>query len=169
MKKLLPLLLCLAMICTAFIGCDSGVDGESSSTASEAPATSNTNSSEEEATSDQGKDLPAMWDNATYKEDVTLGEGAKTVTVKVEAEGHSINVTVKTDAATLGEALLALNLIAGEEGAYGLYVKTVNGILADYDVDGTYWGFYQNGEYMMTGVDATNISGGESFELVRTK
>ena len=52
---------------------------------------------------------------------------------------------------------LANNLIAGEEGAYGLYVKTVNGITADYDKDQTYWAFYIDGEYAVSGVDTTDI------------
>ena len=35
--------------------------------------------------------------------------------------------------------LLSLDLIAGDEGEYGLYVKTVNGITADYETDGMYF------------------------------
>ncbi len=112
---------------------------------------------------------PDLWADALYTEDTELGQGAKTVTVQVATEEKSINFTVHTDADTLGDALLELGLIAGEESEYGLYVKKVNGILADYDVDQTYWGFFCGGEYMMTGVDGTEISGGESYELVRTK
>ena len=51
----------------------------------------------------------------------------------------------------------------GEDGQYGLYVKTVNGITADYDVDGTYWAFYINGEYAMSGVDVTDIAAGSTY------
>ena len=58
-----------------------------------------------------------------------------------------------------------LELITGEQGEYGLYVKTVNGVTADYDKDGTYWAFYINGEYGMTGVDVTTITEGESYSL----
>lgn len=110
-----------------------------------------------------------LWASATYLKDTTFGEGAKTVTVKVIADGKSVTFTVKTDAATLGDALLAHNLIAGDEGQYGLYVKVVNGITADYDVDQSYWGFSKNGEYMMTGVDGTAIADGETYELTYTK
>jgi hypothetical protein len=111
----------------------------------------------------------SLWDSATYKEDTTLGEGAKTVVVEVKVEDKSVNFTIKSDAETLGEALLSHNLITGEESEFGLYIKTVNGILADYDVDGSYWGFFKNGEYMMSGVDTTKFSDGEHYELVRTK
>ena len=110
-----------------------------------------------------------LWKDATYLEDAEFGEGAKTVKVKVIAEDKSVTFTVKTDAATLGEALLAHNLIAGDQGDFGLYVKVVNGITADYDVDQSYWGFSKNGEYMMTGVDGTAIADGEVYELTYTK
>ena len=48
---------------------------------------------------------------------------------------------------------------------YGLYIKSVNGIVADYDVDATYWAFYINGEYAMTGVEMTPIAEGDSYLL----
>ena len=63
------------------------------------------------------------------------------------------------------EALLAEGLIEGENGAYGLYVKKVNGIVADYDIDKTYWAFYINGEYAMSGVDTTEIVEGATYSF----
>ena len=113
--------------------------------------------------------LPAIWKTATYTEDTELGEGSKTFMFKVDAEGYSITFTVHTDANTVGEALLALGLIEGEDSQYGLYVKTVNGMLADHDVDGTYWSFYVNGEYAMSGVDTTDITEGFTYSFVRAK
>ncbi len=109
------------------------------------------------------------WETATYLKDTTLGSGSKTVVVEVKADGSSVNFTVKTDKETVGEALLEHNLIAGDQGEYGLYVKAVNGIIADYDTDKTYWGFYVNGEYAMTGVDVTKIEEGATYKLERTK
>ena len=86
------------------------------------------------------------------------GLGEKVFALQVtDKEGNVTSVTVCTDAATVGEALAELAIIAGEESEWGLYVKTINGITADYNVDGTYWAFYINGEYAMTGVDATEI------------
>jgi hypothetical protein len=63
----------------------------------------------------------------------------------------------------VGEALQALKLIDGEPGDYGLYVKEVTGIRAVYEEDSTYWAFYINGEYGMSGVDATDIEPGASY------
>ena len=110
-----------------------------------------------------------VWENATYRKDTELGNGAKTVVVEVKAEDQQVTFTVKTDKDTVGAALLEHGLIAGEEGAYGLYVKQVNGITADYDVDQTYWSFYINGEYAMTGVDTTEITEGATYRLEYTK
>lgn len=83
--------------------------------------------------------------------------------VVVDADGKETEFTVKTDADTVGKALLDVDLIAGEDSEYGLYVKTVNGITADYDTDGSYWAFYINGEYAMTGVDSTEIEDGATY------
>lgn len=110
-----------------------------------------------------------VWQDAVYTEDTTLGEGAKTVTVELEVEDHLITFTVKTDEEILGDALLAVDLIAGEEGPYGLYVKVVNGMTADYDKDGHYWSLLIDGDYAMTGVDSTEITEGTVYRLVYAK
>lgn len=110
-----------------------------------------------------------VWENATYRKDMEFGSGAKTVVVEVKAEEQTVTFTVKTDKDTVGAALLEHGLISGEEGPYGLYVKAVNGITADYDVDKSYWAFYINGEYAMTGVDATDITEGTTYQLEYTK
>ncbi len=115
------------------------------------------------------QDPGGLWANAAYTEDVSLGNGAKTVVVEVKAGDRGVVFTVKTDADTVGAALLEHGLIAGEEGAYGLYVKKVNGITADFDVDQSYWAFFINGELAMTGVEGTQIDEGARYQLVYTK
>lgn len=114
-------------------------------------------------------DAEGLWENATYRSDKEFGKGEKTVEVEVKVEEQSVTFTIHTDADTLGAALLEHELIAGEDGQFGIYVKSVNGIVADYDVNKSYWGFYQNGEYLMSGVDTTAIVGGEHFEIVYSK
>lgn len=99
-----------------------------------------------------------------------IGEGKAAFPFEVtDAEGKTVSFTVHTDAATVGEALLNIGLISGENGEYGLYVKSVNGTEADYDTDGAYWAFYMDGEYAMTGVDTTNIEEGHTYSFVYTK
>ena len=83
----------------------------------------------------------------------------------VDGEGNVTKFKVKTDKKTVGEALVDAKLIEGDNGAYGLYVKKVNGIEADYDKDKTYWAFYINGEMAMTGVDKTDIKDGAVYKF----
>lgn len=85
--------------------------------------------------------------------------------VVVDKDSNETGFDITTDKTTVGDALLELELIDGEQGAYGLYVKTVNGITADYDTDGTYWAFYIDGEYAQSGVDATEITNGAVYTL----
>lgn len=93
-----------------------------------------------------------------------LGEGQSMfLFTVVDKDGNETNFEIHTDKEIVGEALLDLELIAGEDGEFGLYVKEVNGITADYDVDQTYWAFYVDGEYAMSGVDTTNIEEGKTY------
>ncbi|MBQ4557409.1 MAG: DUF4430 domain-containing protein [Clostridia bacterium] len=76
----------------------------------------------------------------------------------VFADGSTEKHEIKTTCATVGEALLAEGLIAGEESATGIYVKTVCGVTADYDIDQTWWGLYVDGEQSMVGADFVNCA-----------
>lgn len=113
--------------------------------------------------------VSSVWEGALYSKDTALGEGSKTVTVKVVKDDATLTFTLKTDGATLGDALVDTKLVEGEQGDYGLFIKKVNGIRADYNLDGAYWSINQDGKPLMSGADSTNISGGEVFELVYTK
>lgn len=96
----------------------------------------------------------------------TLGEGEKSFSLTVvDADGKETTAQIQTDKITVGEALIELGLIAGEESEYGLYVKTVNGTTLDYDKDGKYWAFYIGDEYAMTGLENTEIVDGESYTI----
>ena len=109
---------------------------------------------------DAGTETPVVTDGAT------LGEGAHSFTLEItDADGKTITATINTDEETVGAALLKLNIVQGENSEYGLYVKTVNGITADYDKDQTYWSFYIDGEYAQTGVDMTAITDGSTYKL----
>jgi len=115
-----------------------------------------------------GCGTPAVDDDAAVivSDGDIIGEGAVSFPLLIaDKDGQELNITVNTDCDTVGEALLELGLIAGDESEFGLYVKTVNGITADYDKDGVYWAFYINGEYAMTGVDSTDITAGDSYAL----
>lgn len=100
----------------------------------------------------------------------SLGQGAVQFTLEVvELDGSKATATVSTDKGTVGEALQELGLLEGEQGAFGLYIKTVNGVTYDYEKDGAYWGFYIGGEYALTGVDTTDIVPGTVYTLKAEK
>lgn len=103
-------------------------------------------------------------DSGTASDTAILGEGNTSFSFSVtDLNGNAAQFEIHTDKATVGEALLELNLIAGDDSEYGLYVKTVNNITVDYDKDGKYWAFYVDGEYATTGVDSTPVTDGASY------
>ena len=98
------------------------------------------------------------------------GEGATVFYFNVvDKDGKETKFEIHTDKTVVGEALLELGLIEGDMGDYGLYVKKVNGITAEYEVDGTYWAFYIGNDYGMTGVDMTNIEPGATYAFKVSK
>ena len=109
--------------------------------------------------------LPALWENATYTDDKTFGDGSKTFEIEVIADGFSVTFTVKTDEEYLGTPLLSHGIIAGDAGAYGIYITAVNGITADYDANQSWWSVSKDGVSLMTGVDSTRIENGAHYEL----
>ena len=99
-----------------------------------------------------------------------MGEGATSFDFTVEdLDGTQYAFIIHTDETTVGAALMGAGLLKGEDGPYGLYVHEVNGIRAVYEEDGSYWAFYVNGEYGMTGVDQTDIEADNAYAFVKTK
>ncbi len=92
------------------------------------------------------------------------------ITVEViDDEGKSTEFKIDTNKETLADALLEAKLVEGEESQYGLYIKYVNGIRADYELDGAYWSLSKDGEMLLTGASETKIANGEKYELTYTK
>ena len=95
-----------------------------------------------------------------------VGEGAAAFELTiVDKEGVTHLYRVNTNVDMVGAALSEAGLIEGEEGPYGLYIKSVLGQVLDYETDGMYWSFYVNGEYALTGVDQTPVTEGGSYML----
>ena len=95
--------------------------------------------------------------------------GSKTFTVKVvHGDGSEKTFTYQTDAEYLGEVLVEKGLIVGHSDTFGLYIDTVDGEDAIWDVDGSYWALYVGEDYAMQGIDQTPIADGDAFSLVRT-
>lgn len=93
----------------------------------------------------------------------TAGEKELGLTV-VYADESSDEFTLCTDAEFLRGALEEQQLIAGDEGEFGLFIKTVNGVTVD-ESQQQWWCLTQGGAEVMTGVDSTPIADGDHFEL----
>lgn len=167
------LLLCCATLVLSMSFLTTGCAGNSKQEPVSAPDTvitpeTDTNTAPETAVAPEANtDAAPEADTAPHNEadNVTiLGEGSVSFPLTVvDGDGNTTQFEIHTDKETVGQALLALELIAGDDGEYGLYVKTVNGVTVDYDTDGKYWAFYIDDEYAMTGVDSTPITDGSSY------
>ncbi|MDE5932708.1 MAG: DUF4430 domain-containing protein [Lachnospiraceae bacterium] len=145
-KKLSSFILCMVLIVAMALS-TTGCNGSSGNSTPSASKTEETGSS-------------------AQTEATVLGEGSTSFSFTVvDKDGNETQFEIHTDKETVGDALTELALISGDESEYGLYVKTVNGITADYDADGVYWAFYINGEYAATGVDSTPVTEGESYSF----
>lgn len=166
-KKLIRTLLCLVLVmllaAAVFAGCKKN-EGGGAATADET-----VDEIQSATESDLAGETPSNGDEGEIQDSTELGSGEKTIYFQVtDKAGQTTSYTIHTDAETVGEALLENELIEGEESEYGLYVTTVGGETLDWDTDGMYWAFYENGEYAMTGVDATAITDGASYALAAT-
>ena len=99
----------------------------------------------------------------------TAVEGGKNITVSVVHKDASEKIfRYSTDAAYLGEVLLEEGLIQGEQGPYGLVVSAVDGEIADWNADQSYWALYIGEEYATTGADGIVLTDGGEYSLVYT-
>ena len=95
-------------------------------------------------------------------------EGDKTIDVTiVHGDETTKEVTIKTDEEFLRGALEQENLIAGEEGEFGLFVTTVDGETVDENSQ-EWWCFTKGGETIMNGVETIPIADGEEYEITFT-
>ncbi len=144
MSKLVVMML-IAVMALTVVGCSSSEDAE-------------TEVATEEVAEAQG-------DMDDVSEDiVAIGEGSTVFTFTVTFEDATMHLyEVSTDATTVGDALVEVGLIEGEDSEYGLYVKTVDGVTLDWDTDAAYWAFYIDGEMAASGVDTTDIVEGSTY------
>ena len=94
--------------------------------------------------------------------------GAKEITIEViNSADESTVYELNTDAEYLRQAMDEAEGLTydGTEGEYGIMISTVNGEVADYNVDGSYWSFYVNGEYCNYGIDTQPVADGDAFVI----
>ena len=150
LTRLLALLLCLLTLTVCFAAC------------SEVPAApAETKPADTQPTETQPAEAPAP---------IRRGEGATEFFLTVtDLDGSQKQFEIHTDAANVAEALLALGLVSGDDSEYGLYIKVVDGVTADYSVDKTYWSLLVNGEYSQVGAGSVPVSAGLRVELKKEK
>jgi len=160
LKSFVALFLCMVLIAATALFATGCKDSEKETPDTvDAKVTEKEESDTEDAKGTEEDTVDGEKDGKTV-----LGEGKTQFTFTVvDKNGNESVFEINTDKKTVGDALLELGLIEGDEGDYGLYVKKVNGIEADYNKDKTYWAFYVNGEYAMTGVDATDVEAGANY------
>ena len=106
---------------------------------------------------------------AAYSEKTV--DGMKHVTIEVVLSDETSTVyEVDTDGMYLVDAMNDAEGLSfeGEDGIYGLSVSIVNGVRADYTLDGAYWAFYVDGEYCNYGVSEQPVEDGDNFSIVYT-
>ena len=98
-------------------------------------------------------------------------EGSKSITIDVVNDKQErITYELHTDAEYLREAMEEAEglTFSGAESEYGMMVDTVNGLKADYNENGAYWGFYVNGDYCNYGIDTQPVLDGDAFSIEYT-
>ena len=98
-------------------------------------------------------------------------EGSKEIVIKVVDSDEKVTTyELKTDAKYLKEAMDEAEGLtySGTEGDFGMMVDTVNGVRADYTLDGAYWSFLINDEYCNYGISEQPIEDGDVCSIVYT-
>lgn len=148
-KKIASLLAALTLSAALLVGCGAASNTTSSSVA----ASSEAASSSVEAASSEAADA---------KVSVTF-----TVT---GADGTATDFTLEvTDGEKLSDALAAAGIISEEEAAAG-FVTTVNGELADWNADQSWWCLTDaTGEMTAVGVADIELHDGDAYAFTYTK
>jgi len=97
----------------------------------------------------------------------SIGEGDTSFLLRVtDNEDVTTLWTVYTNEETVGDALYAIGLIDGDHTDFGLMIQSVDGVVADFDANGAWWGFFVDGEFATAGVSDTTIEPGIEYALV---
>lgn len=97
--------------------------------------------------------------------------GNKAIILEVlNQEGQTSEYQVQTDAEFLRQAMEEAKdfTFDGEEGDFGFTLYTINGETHNWNVDGSYWCVYVNGEYGMYGIDSQPVKDGDVYRFEYT-
>lgn len=94
--------------------------------------------------------------------------GTKNVTVViVHKDGTQKELPFTTDHENLAALLLEKELVTGYESEeYGFTIESVDGVTADWAVDGAYWALYEGEEYATTSAAGILLTDGGVYKLI---
>lgn len=95
-------------------------------------------------------------------------EGSKQVTIQiVHKDGTEKILEFGTDHAYLADLLLEKELVTGYASEeYGFTIESVDGVTADWAVDGAYWALYEGDAYATTSAAGIVLTDGGVYKLV---
>ena len=94
--------------------------------------------------------------------------GTKNVTVViVHKDGTQKELPFTTDHENLAALLLEKELVTGYESEeYGFTIESVDGVTADWAVDGAYWALYEGEEYATASAAGILLTDGGVYKLI---
>lgn len=94
--------------------------------------------------------------------------GAKDVTILiVHKDGTEKQLAYSTDLEYLADLLLEKELVTGYASEeYGFTIESVDGVTADWAVDGAYWALYEGDEYATTSAAGIVLVDGGIYKLI---
>ena len=95
-------------------------------------------------------------------------EGAKAVTIEIiHKDGSTKKLEYNTDAEFLADLLLEKELVTGYASEeFGFTIESVDGVTADWAVDGAYWALYEGEEYATTSAAGIALTDGGVYQLI---
>ena len=95
-------------------------------------------------------------------------EGSKQVTIQIVHKGGTEKILeFGTDHAYLADLLLEKELVTGYASEeYGFTIESVDGVTADWAVDGAYWALYEGDAYATTSAAGIVLTDGGVYKLV---
>ena len=95
-------------------------------------------------------------------------EGSKQVTITIiHKDGTEKNLEYTTDLEFLSQLLREKELVTGYESEeFGFTIESVDGVLADWAVDGAYWALYEGEEYATASAAGIVLVDGGVYKLI---
>lgn len=95
-------------------------------------------------------------------------EGSKQVTIQIiHKDGTEKKLEFGTDHAYLADLLLEKELVTGYSSEeYGFTIESVDGVTADWALDGAYWALYEGDAYATTSAAGIVLVDGGVYKLV---